>query len=663
MHGHQSGEQNRQQQRTPWQSSLRGGNWRYILWFALLWFIVATLFARGTNPRRLDLAYSGFKQQVKQDNVTEVTIQGERIQGVFKQAVQGHEQQNRTYKHFTTVVPSVGDADLLTLLEAHDVTIHTKAEEHSWLGPLLISVLPWVLLIGLFVYAQRRMRQNLGGGGFGGGLFGFGRSKAKRFEKSSSTVSFSDVAGLQNAKKELVEIVAYLKDHARFRNLGGELPKGVLLVGAPGTGKTLLARAVAGEANVPFFSTSGSEFIEMFVGVGASRVRDMFANAKKEAPAIIFIDELDSIGRSRGTGLGGGHDEREQTLNQILAAMDGFAPHESVVVLAATNRPDVLDPALTRPGRFDRQVTLELPQKRARQEILRLHTKKVPLANDVDLNNLAARTVGFSGADLKNLVNEATLLAGRKRQEQVESEDFEQARDKILMGSKRDEPLTDDERRLVAYHESGHALVARLLPGTDALQKVTIIPRGRALGATEQVPETERHNLSRTYLLNRLAVMLGGRAAEKLTFQDVTNGAGDDLKQATRLARRMVCQWGMSDKVGAMTVRQGEEHVFLGREIAEQRDFSEHTARLIDEEIKRIIHSMEQRAEELLKQHCDTLERLAEALLEHETLDAADVDRLVQAADLDVGAREWDGQALAPASDEGARVDGKTKMP
>jgi cell division protease FtsH len=660
MHGHQPGEQNRNQQQSAWQSPLQGGNWRYILWFALLWVVVAALFSRGTDPNRLNLAYSKFKQQVTQDNVTEVTMQGESIRGAFKQPIQGAEQQDRTYEHFATVVPPVGDADLLPLLEKHDVTIHTKEEQRSWLGPLLISVLPWVLIIGLFVYGQRRMRQQLGGGGFGGGLFGFGRSKAKRFEKSSSTVRFSDVAGLRNAKKELQEIVEYLKEPARFRDLGGELPKGVLLVGAPGTGKTLLARAVAGEANVPFFSTSGSEFIEMFVGVGASRVRDMFASAKREAPAIIFVDELDSIGRSRGTGLGGGHDEREQTLNQILAEMDGFAPHESVVVIAATNRPDVLDPALTRPGRFDRQVTLELPQKRARREILRLHTKHVPLAADVDLDNLAARTVGLSGAELKNLVNEAALLAGRRQHERVDSEDFEQARDKILMGSKRDEPLTDDERRLVAYHESGHALVARVLPGTDALQKVTIIPRGRALGATEQVPETERQTLSRTYLLNRLAVMLGGRAAEKLTFQDVTNGAGDDLKQATRLARRMVCQWGMSEKVGAMTVRQGEEHVFLGREIAAQRDFSEHTARLIDEEVKRIIHSMEQRAEALLQRHQDRLERLAEALLEHETLAVEDIDRLVGAEDLDVGAHERDDQAVAPTFEAGGRMDGKT---
>jgi cell division protease FtsH len=495
------------------------------------------------------------------------------------------------------------------------------------LTQVLINLLPWVLIIGLIMFAHHRMQGRLGS--FGGGLFGFGKSKAKRYEKSTSTVQFSDVAGLANAKQELQEIVAYLKEPERFRQLGGELPKGILLMGSPGTGKTLLARAVAGEANVPFFSISGSEFIEMFVGVGASRVRDMFETAKQEAPAIIFIDELDSIGRARGTGLGGGHDEREQTLNQILAAMDGFEPHESVVVIAATNRPDVLDAALTRPGRFDRQITLELPQKRARYHILRLHTQNVPLADDVDLSNLAARTVGFSGAELKNLVNEAVLLAGRQGKQQIDSEDFDQARDKILLGNKRDEPLTEEEKTIVAYHEAGHALLARLLPGADPLQKVSIIPRGRALGATEQLPEEERYNLSRAYLLHRIAVLLGGRVAEQVAFQDVTSGAGDDLKKATQLARRMVCQWGMSERLGAVTFRQGEEHVFLGREMTEQKDFSEHTARVIDEEIQHIIESMEKKARCLLEHHRDKLATLATALLEHETLEVQEVNRLL----------------------------------
>jgi cell division protease FtsH len=446
---------------------------------------------------------------------------------------------------------------------------------------------------------------------------------------SFSKVRFADVAGLENAKKELGEIIAYLREPYRFLKLGSELPKGILLMGPPGTGKTLLARAVAGEAAAAFFSISGSEFIEMFVGVGASRVRDMFDNAKQEAPAIIFIDEIDSIVLARGTGLGDGHDEREQTLNQILTEMDGFAPYESVVVMAVTNRPDVLDAALVRPGRFDRQITLDLPQKRARQEILRLHTQKVPLAADVDLDNLAARTIGFAGADLKNLVNEATLLAGRQYQRQVDADAFDQARDKILLGSKRDEPMTETEKQIVAYHEAGHALLARLLPGTDPLQKVSIIPRGRALGATEQLPEEERHNLSRSDLLNRIAGMLGGRVAESVARQDIPSGSGDDLKQATHLARRMVCQWGMSERLGAVAFRQGEEHVFLGDEITESKDCNEHTARLIDEEIQRIMQIMEDKAEQLLTQHRDQLDTLAQALLKHEILDAADVERLL----------------------------------
>jgi cell division protease FtsH len=592
----------------------------------LLWFVFVVFLNPGRQEVGLTLPYSAFKQQVAQGQVESVTIQGDRIHGQFSKPMPAPgEPEGKTYHYFRTVMPSFDDPKLVSLLEANQVTIQAQEERTSWFRMLLVSLLPWILILGLFLYGQRKMQQGLGGGG----LFGFGKSKAKRFEKSGSEVRFADVAGLRNAKLELGEIVEYLKDPSRFRRLGGELPKGVLLVGPPGTGKTLLARAVAGEAEVPFFSTSGSEFIEMFVGVGASRVRDMFQSAKREAPAMIFIDELDSIGRARGTGLGGGHDEREQTLNQILAEMDGFEGHESVVVMAATNRPDVLDTALTRPGRFDRQIMLDLPQRRARLNILRLHTQHVPLSLDVDLENLAARTVGFSGAELKNLVNEAALLAGRQHRTQVLAIDFERARDKILLGSERDEPMTEAEKRLVAHHEAGHALIALLLPGTDELQKVTIIPRGRALGVTEQLPAEERHNLSSEYLLNRLVVMFGGRAAEKVVFGDVTTGGGDDLKQATRLARRMVCQWGMSEALGPMTFRQGEEHVFLGREMTEQKDFSEHTARLIDEEVQHIMQAMEQRAVHLLEQHQDKLETLAHGLLEHETLEIDEVERLL----------------------------------
>jgi cell division protease FtsH len=421
----------------------------------------------------------------------------------------------------------------------------------------------------------------------------------------------------------------FLKDPSKYMALGGQLPKGILLVGPPGTGKTLMARATAGEANVPFFSISGSEFIEMFVGVGTSRVRDMFKQAKKEAPSIIFVDELDSIGRVRGTGLGGGHDEREQTLNQILAEMDGFLPHESVVVMAATNRPDVLDPALIRPGRFDRRVTLELPQKNTRKEILEVHTRNVPLSDDVDLESLASRTAGFSGADIKNLVNEAALLAARKEKKRAGPEGFDQGRDKILMGIEREDVIKDEDKKIIAYHEAGHALMARLLPSADPLEKVSIIPRGRSLRSTEQIPEEDWGNLSRKYLLDRIAIMLGGRASERLFSQDFSTGAGDDLKQVTELARRMVCQWGMSEKLGPITFRQGENHPFLGREIGQQRDFSEESARIIDEEIRRIIRDMEKKADDMLKSNRDTLDGIAKQLLVKETLSNDDIDTLL----------------------------------
>jgi cell division protease FtsH len=506
------------------------------------------------------------------------------------------------------------------------VSVQARTEETPLFATLLIYLIPWVLIIGFFMYSSRKLQGRMGGAG---GLFGFGKSKAKLFTKSSSNVTFKDVAGLSNAKKEFTEIVDFLKNPAKYKAIGAKLPKGVLLAGPPGTGKTLMSRAVAGEADVPFYSISGSEFIEMFVGVGASRVRDMFDNAKKDAPAIIFIDELDSIGRVRGTGLGGGHDEREQTLNQILAEMDGFDPHLSVIVIAATNRPDVLDPALVRPGRFDRQITLDLPQRNARKEILQLHSRQVPLAESVDFDNLARRTVGFSGAELMNLVNEAALLAARKGKKRVDSEDFDQGMDKIVMGLEREELIGEEEKKSVAYHEAGHALLAKLLPGADPLKKVSIIPRGRALGATEQLPEEDRHNLGRQYLLNRIAILLGGRVAEKLVFDDITTGAGDDLKRATHLARRMVCQWGMSEEIGPVTFQRGDQHPFLGREITEPKDFSEETAKLIDDEVRGILRGMEQRSEKVLREHREDLNTLAQALLEHESLLSEDVDRLL----------------------------------
>jgi cell division protease FtsH len=630
-------------------------DWRTLLWVFLAWLLFIYLF-RGffsPAPPSRTISYTQFKQMVQQGRVAELTMKGNEITGKFRQTQAEKEknqnsgadekksifqifQKNKSRpEFFKTVKPALEDPELLPLLEKNNVTIHAETTKRSWWTTLLISFLPWILILGLFFYASKKMQERMGGGK-GGGIFGFAKSKAKLFDKKSIDVTYRDVAGLDNAKKELQEVKEYLKNPSKFQTLGGELPSGLLLVGPPGVGKTLLAQATAGEADVPFYSISGSEFIEMFVGVGASRVRDMFKTAKKDAPAIIFIDEIDSIGRVRGTGLGGGHDEREQTLNQILAEMDGFAPHESVVVMAATNRPDVLDPALIRPGRFDRRITLELPQKKARQKILETHTREVPLADDVNLENLAKRTPGLSGADLKNLVNEAALLAARKNKQQVETEDFEQARDKILMGLEREDVIKDEDKKVIACHEAGHALLAKLLPGADPLQKVTIIPRGQSLGATEQIPEEERHNIKRSYLLNRLAIMLGGRAAEKIMFEDVSTGAADDLKKATELARRMVCQWGMSDKIGPVTFRVGETHPFLGRELTESRDFSEQTARLIDEEIRAIVGDMEKKAEETLADNRDSLDALTDQLLEHETLSKEEVDNILEETSAEV---------------------------
>jgi cell division protease FtsH len=624
-------------------------NWQTLLWVVVLWMLVAYMFQSPlrNNPVK-QLSYTDFRTKVRQGDVSEITMTGNQIKGKLRSAAspsgQGGQDQaassgkndtaNQTPQavEFQTVKPDVQEPDFMPFLEKHGVVVKARTQERSWFWSLILAVLPWVLIIGFFVYANKKFQERMTGGQGKGGLFGFGKSKAKRFKPTESGTTFEDVAGLRNAKKELQEIVAYLKDPSRFQKLGGELPRGLLLVGPPGVGKTLLAQAAAGEAEVPFFSISGSEFIEMFVGVGASRVRDMFAKAKKEAPTVIFIDELDSIGRVRGTGLGGGHDEREQTLNQILAEMDGFEPHEPVVVLAATNRPDVLDPALVRPGRFDRRITLNMPRKSAREKILHTHTREMPLADDVDLAGLAERTVGFSGADLKNLVNEAALMAARREEEHVAQEDFEQARDKIMMGIERDEVITDEEKEMIAYHEAGHALVAELTPGADPLQKVSIIPRGGSLGATEQTPEKERYTMRKHYLLDRIAIMLGGRAAEKIKYDDVSTGAGDDLKKATQLARRMVCQWGMSEAIGPVVFKKGETHPFLGRELAEDKDYSEHTAQVIDREIKKITLDMEKKATEVLQAHRDLLDALASALLAHETLSRDDIDEVLNDA-------------------------------
>ena len=628
------------------------GMWRFALWILIVWvsFSFFTRLYGPSGPRSHDIAYSEFKKSVQKGNVAEIVVKGDRISGTYDAPVKkpppgvrpesqekkeagdrekgggGDHPKMLEYGAFRTVAPAFDDPELMKLLERNQVVVRAESEKTSTFWVVVANLLPWVLILGLIVWSGKKFQKRMGPMGKKGGIFGFGKSKAQVYSRETAEVSYDDVAGLKNAKMELREIVEFLKDPARFQRLGGELPKGVLLVGKPGVGKTLLAKSTAGEAEVPFFSISGSEFIEMFVGVGASRVRDMFEKAKKDAPSIIFIDEIDSIGRARGAGLGGGHDEREQTLNQILAEMDGFVARESVVVLAATNRPDVLDPALVRPGRFDRRIVLDAPRKKARKEILAIHARDVPVEDDVDFGKVAAMTVGFTGADLKNLVNEAALLAARKKREQVEPEDFEQARDKILMGLEREDFIGDDEKKTIAYHEAGHALMALLLPKADPPRKVTIIPRGRALGVTEQLPDEDRLNLGRQRLLSTVAVMLGGRAAEIVEFGDVTSGAADDLKRATRLARRMVCQWGMSDKIGPASFEIGETNPFLGKDISGPKDHSEHTARIIDEEIRNIVAEMEKTAVSALRDKKERLDRLADSLLENETLSSAEIE-------------------------------------
>lgn len=599
-----------------------------LVWLALFWILVIFFLGTYDSSTALKVPYTQFKSEVSQGKISEITVRGDKIQGTFKEPVQADPSgRSLGYTSFETVLPPFSDPELMKMLEKNGVTIRVKSDGTSWMTTAAMYSFPWLMIAGFLLFSRKNAQKQMGAGG--GGLMGFGKSKAKLYDKSKIDITFKDVAGMSNVKKEFFEIIDFLKNPAKYTAIGAKLPKGILLAGPPGTGKTLMARATAGEAGVPFYSISGSEFMEMFVGVGASRVRDTFENAKKNAPAILFIDELDSIGRIRGVGVGGGHDEREQTLNQILAEMDGFDPHTSVIVMAATNRPDVLDPALVRPGRFDRQITLDLPQKTARKEILQLHIREVPVADNVDLDALAKRTVGFSGAELKNLVNEAALLAARKNKTKVDHEDFDHGMDKILMGLEREDLINDEEKKAVAYHEAGHALMAKLLPGSDPLKRVSIIPRGRSLGATEQLPEEDRHNFARHYLLNRIAILLGGRVAEKLVYNDITTGAGDDLKKATQLAIRMVCQWGMSDELGPATFARGEVHPFLGREISEPRDFSESTARLIDEEVRAILSRMEEKSEQALRSNLDKLDTLAQALLEKEALSNEEVDELI----------------------------------
>ena len=561
-----------------------------------------------------ELIYSELLDEVAAGRVTLIEMKSQSLNGRYVNRAE-----DAGGFDFHTTLPVQAGEQLLSFFEANDVEVKAFAEQSPlWLN-LLLGFLPWVFLIALFMWSSRALRARMGQSG---GMLNFGRSRARRYSADDTGPGYEDVAGLENAKEELQEIVDYLKHPEKYRALGAKMPRGILLMGSPGTGKTLLARATAAEAGVPFFSVSGSEFIEMYVGVGASRVRDTFAQGRKEAPALIFIDEIDSIGRVRGTGMGGGNDEREQTLNQILAEMDGFQTEEAVVVLAATNRPDVLDPALLRPGRFDRKITLDLPHKLARLAILRVHTRKVPLADGVDLQSIAAGTVGFSGADLENLVNEAALLAAWENRSEVTAADFSGARDRIVMGLRRGEPLGESERQRIACHEAGHAITAYLSGHSDPVSKVSIVPRGRALGMTEQLPVEERHNLEEPYLQERLKILLGGRCAEKIVFGSVSSGAADDLQQATKLARHMVAHWGMSEDLGPVGFRVGEEHPFLGRELSEPRDFSEATAERMDQEVIRMLSQAENRCCDLLAQNRVHLDRLIEELLLHEVLDA-----------------------------------------
>lgn len=596
-------------------------DWRPFV-FTLIAFTIYYLTIGERPPAVERLAYSDFKEQVLSETVESVTLRGHILTGRFVNSTKPAGRSD-----FRTVLPAIEDSGLLPLLEQRDVKITAQTEESPIWLQLVIGILPWVLIFGLFAYSNYAMRSRMGGGA--GGMFGFGRSKARLYEKLATDISFKEVAGLKSAKQDLQEVIEYLKNPEKFRRLGAKLPKGMLMMGPPGTGKTLLAKATAAEAGVPFFSISGSEFVEMFVGVGASRVRAMFNEAREKAPALIFIDEIDSVGRVRGTGVGGGNDEREQTLNQILAEMDGFGHEEPVVVIAATNRPDVLDPALLRPGRFDRKVTLELPQKNARFQILTVHTQHKPVKDSVDLDSIAARTIGFSGADLENLVNEAALHAARMNKSEIDQQDFEYAHDKVLLGDERKDVLNERDKERIAFHEAGHALVAWFSPNADPLSKITIIPRGRALGVTETMPEEDRVNYTQDYLEDRVAVLLGGRCAERIHFDNASSGAADDLKQATRLARKMVSEWGMSELLGPVNFPQTEEHPFLGMEMAQPKVFSDQTAKQIDDEISGLVKRQEQRVMNLLTNHRHDLEKLAGNLLQKETLDAADVEKLL----------------------------------
>lgn len=596
--------------------------------------IVVQLFKNGT-ANYVEVPYSNYEKFVNEGKVIRAVVSKSDFNDyAFKGELKQEEvviigNRDVKVKNFSTYLPEPVLKDQEVIWKKNGIDYSYEKQSNEWLN-LLMSFIPWVLLIGVWIIIMRRMQ---GGGGAGGtrGIFSFGKSKAKLISQSAQKVTFKDVAGADEAKVELAEIIEFLKEPSKFQKLGGKIPRGVLLLGPPGTGKTLLARAVAGEAGVPFFSISGADFVEMFVGVGASRVRDLFDQGKKNAPCIIFIDEIDAVGRHRGAGLGGGHDEREQTLNQLLVEMDGFEQNSGVIIIAATNRPDVLDPALLRPGRFDRQVVVDRPDVKGREGILKVHTRNIPLDTDVVLETLAKGTPGLAGADLANLVNEAALLAARKNKKCVSMTDFEEAKDKVMMGTERKSLIiSEEEKKTTAYHEAGHVLVARLIPEADPVHKVTIIPRGRALGLTSYLPIDEKHTYSKKYLEAVITYMLGGRAAEKMVFDQLNTGAGNDIERATSIARRMVCEWGMSDKMGPLNYGAKEEEIFLGREIQRHKDYSEKTAVEIDEEVRSIVNTCMVRAQKLLHDNIDILHILSKELLEREILDGEEIDKILK---------------------------------
>jgi cell division protease FtsH len=625
-------------------------NWGKVIRVVLSWvaiitavFLVMTLF-RSTEGQEYEVTFTQYQTFLKNNEIDEATIRKSDLNnfdfhGTLKRQTQITTSSGKqvTGKRFTLTLPYLDDK-VVDDWNARGIKFNIVKEDNTWVGAL-VQMLPWALLLVIWLIIMRRVQ-----GTGTKGIFSFGKSRAKLWSESASRVTFLDVAGADEAKQELQEIIEFLKEPGKFQKLGGKIPRGVLLLGPPGTGKTLLARAVAGEAGVPFFSISGADFVEMFVGVGASRVRDLFDQGKKNAPCIIFIDEIDAVGRHRGAGLGGGHDEREQTLNQLLVEMDGFEQNSGVIIIAATNRPDVLDPALLRPGRFDRQVVVDRPDSKGREGILRVHTKNIPLAEDVDLQVLAKGTPGLAGAELANLVNEAALLAARRNSRVVTMEDFEQSKDKVMMGMERKSLIISErEKKVTAYHESGHVLVARKIPEADPVHKVTIIPRGRALGVTTYLPMDEKHTYSKRYLEAMITYALGGRAAEKAVFDELTTGAGNDIERATELARKMVCEWGMSEKLGPLTYGAKEEEIFLGREITRTRNFSESTAIAIDAEVKGIVTSCMERAQKIIEDNIETLHRLATALLDREILDSEEIDKIIRGEELPAP-RKGDGQ-------------------